>query len=88
MRLMNIALAAAALCALPSVAGAAVIDSVGETIKSVSFSNAPANDAFEITNFTVAAVPEPGTWGMMLVGLGMVAGASRYRRRNTKTVYA
>ncbi|WP_445191854.1 PEPxxWA-CTERM sorting domain-containing protein [Sphingomonas sp. Tas61C01] len=53
------------------------VASAGETIKSVSFSNTPANDAFEVANFTVTAVPEPGTWGMMLVGLGMVAGASR-----------
>lgn len=31
----------------------------------------------------VAAVPEPATWAMMLTGLGMVAGAARYRRRKT-----
>lgn len=31
---------------------------------------------------TIAAVPEPTTWAMMLVGLGMVAGAARYRRRS------
>ena len=31
----------------------------------------------------VAAVPEPATWAMMLTGLGMVAGATRYRRRKT-----
>ncbi|RYF06470.1 MAG: PEP-CTERM sorting domain-containing protein [Oxalobacteraceae bacterium] len=64
------------------------VASAGETIKSVSFSNSPARDAFEVANFTVTAVPEPGTWGMMLVGFGMVAGASRYRRRSTKIVYA
>jgi hypothetical protein len=29
----------------------------------------------------VAAVPEPATWMMMLLGFGMVAGAVRYRRR-------
>jgi hypothetical protein len=60
----------------------------GETIQSVVFSNLPAQDAFEVANFSVTAVPEPATWGMMLVGFGMVAGASRYRRRSTKTVYA
>jgi hypothetical protein len=31
-----------------------------------------------------AAVPEPATWAMMLVGFGMVGGAARYRRRSTK----
>lgn len=60
----------------------------GETISSVVFSNVPARDAFEVANFSVTAVPEPGTWGLMLVGFGMVAGASRYRRRSMKTVYA
>ncbi|RYY05119.1 MAG: PEP-CTERM sorting domain-containing protein [Alphaproteobacteria bacterium] len=64
------------------------VASAGETIRSISFSNTPARDAFEVTNFTVTAVPEPATWGMMLVGFGMVAGASRYRRRSSKTVYA
>ena len=60
----------------------------GETITSLSFSNSPTANAFEVANFTVTAVPEPATWGMMLVGFGMVAGAARYRRRNTKVVYA
>lgn len=37
---------------------------------------------------SVAAVPEPATWAMMLLGFGMVAGASRYRRRSTAATYA
>ena len=64
------------------------VASAGETIRSVSFSNTPVRDAFEVANFSVTAVPEPATWGMMLVGFGMVAGATRYRRRSTKVVYA
>ena len=36
----------------------------------------------------VAAVPEPATWAMMLVGFGMMGAAMRYRRRATTTVYA
>ncbi len=62
--------------------------SAGETISSVSFTNIPAADAFEVANFTVTAVPEPATWGMMLLGFGMVAGAVRYRSRRAKVVYA
>ena len=62
--------------------------SSGETIRSMSFNNTIARDAFEVANFTVTAVPEPATWGMMLVGFGMVAGTARYRRRNSKVVYA
>lgn len=36
----------------------------------------------------VAAVPEPGTWVMMMVGFGLVGGAARYRRRSTKAAIA
>lgn len=36
----------------------------------------------------VAAVPEPSTWAMMLVGFAMVGATARYRRRNTKAVIA
>lgn len=35
-----------------------------------------------------AAVPEPSTWAMMLVGFGMVGASIRYRRRPTKVAYA
>ena len=35
----------------------------------------------------VAAVPEPATWAMMLVGFGMMGAAMRYRRRATNVVY-
>lgn len=35
-----------------------------------------------------AAVPEPGTWAMMLVGFGMIGAASRRRRRAAVTTYA
>lgn len=38
------------------------------------------------TRVAVAAVPEPATWAMMLIGFGMVAGAARYRRRATNIV--
>jgi hypothetical protein len=33
---------------------------------------------------TVAAVPEPGTWGMIISGLGMLACVQRLRRRSDK----
>jgi probable HAF family extracellular repeat protein len=35
-----------------------------------------------------AAVPEPATWGLMLVGFGLVGGAMRTRRRSTTVTYA
>jgi len=36
----------------------------------------------------VAAVPEPATWGLMLVGFGLVGAAMRTRRRSTTVTYA
>ncbi len=62
--------------------------SAGETIRSVTFANAPATDAFETANFSITAVPEPATWAMMLVGFGMVGATARYRRRSTKLAIA
>ena len=35
-----------------------------------------------------SAVPEPATWAMMLGGFGLVGGAMRYRRRQTRISYA
>lgn len=37
---------------------------------------------------TIAAVPEPTTWAMMLVGMGLVAGTARYRRRSVTARFA
>lgn len=45
-----------------------------------------------VTGFTVSpvggAVPEPATWGMMILGFGVVGGAVRHRRRSTKIAFA
>lgn len=62
--------------------------SAGELINSVTFTNVPARDAFEVANFSVAAVPEPATWALMLVGFAMVGATARYRRRSTTTSFA
>lgn len=35
-----------------------------------------------------AAVPEPATWAMMLLGFGLMGAAMRYRRRSMSTIYA
>ena len=35
-----------------------------------------------------AAVPEPATWAMMLVGFGMMGATLRYRRKSTKVSFA
>lgn len=38
--------------------------------------------------FNIGGVPEPATWGMMILGFGAVGGALRYRRRKTSVAYA
>lgn len=35
----------------------------------------------------VSAVPEPTSWVMLLIGFGMIATTTRYRRRAARTVY-
>lgn len=37
---------------------------------------------------SIAAVPEPATWAMMIGGFGVIGGGMRARRRNTKVAFA
>ena len=59
----------------------------GELIGGLRFNSTV--DALEADNvrFT-AAVPEPATWAMMLVGFGMVGATARYRRRKSNVAFA
>lgn len=41
-----------------------------------------------LRNIAIAAVPEPATWGLMIVGFGMMGSAMRYRRRAPKVTFA
>jgi hypothetical protein len=56
----------------------------GEIITSALFLSTTA-DAFEAANFSVAAVPEPSTWAMMILGFAGV-GFMAYRRKNPAKV--
>lgn len=48
-----------------------------------------ADLSWKLTGQTVAAVvPEPATWGMMMLGFGLVGGAMRSSRRKVKVTYA
>lgn len=54
----------------------------GHLISSATFTNNPVINAFETANFAVtAAVPEPATWAMMLIGFGAMGLTVRRRRR-------
>lgn len=63
-------------------------DSLFLEVHSIPFSDR----SYNVTDFTVrevtAAVPEPATWAMMIIGFGMVGAASRYRRRSVATAIA
>jgi len=48
----------------------------------------PTANFARFTLQAAAAVPEPATWAMMLIGFSMIGGAVRYRRRSTVTTYA
>lgn len=68
------------------------------------FSGTPANPVFTTGTFNlssivsgnsvltisslVSAAPEPGTWGMMILGFGMAGFGLRYRRRSTSVSYS
>jgi hypothetical protein len=53
--------------------------------------NAPGGGNFQISDFAPdnalltshGALPEPGTWGMMLLGFGLIGGAMRFRRNRS-----
>lgn len=53
----------------------------GVKITSLSFDNVPSADAFETANYSIAPVPEPETYALLLAGLGAVGFVAR-RRRN------
>lgn len=55
----------------------------GPAIKSLTFS--AGSNSFEVDNIAVA-VPEPATWGMMILGFGLMGAAMR--RRSTKISFA
>lgn len=62
--------------------------SVGEYFTSFAFSNVPSQDAFEVANFRVTAVPEASTWAMMILGVGAAGGMMRRRRVRTSVSFA
>ena len=44
--------------------------------------------SFEIDNIAISPVPEPATWGMMMLGLGLAGATLRRRRSSTATLAA
>ena len=46
------------------------------------------NGSYSGTLSFVPGIPEPATWAMMILGLGMVGASMRYRRRSTNVSFA
>lgn len=79
---------------------ALVGDTVNDSTKSADFTFVSAINAntstaslgsYVYAKFSptvTAAVPEPETWAMLLVGFGMMGATLRYRQRSTKLAYA
>ena len=55
--------------------------SAGSMITALTFNDSPDYAGFESANFSVAAVPEPETWALMVAGLSCVMFVAR-RRQN------
>lgn len=60
----------------------------GETFATLAA--APVDSTFKGVSFapTAAAVPEPATWGMMILGFGVMGGAMRRRTRVSRVTFA
>ena len=48
----------------------------------------PTTDNFGGISLSLAAVPEPATWAMMIMGFGLIGGAYRSRRTQGKISFA
>jgi len=60
---------------------------LGTSRMSLTSANMPAHN-HAVPDPVVAPVPEPATWGLMLLGFGMVGAGLRSRRRSTTVTYA
>jgi PEP-CTERM motif len=53
-------------------------------IRAVDDNTMPGGNDFAIDNIVVTAAPEPATWGLMILGVGMVGGALRFSRKSQR----
>jgi hypothetical protein len=53
-------------------------------IRAINNASAPGGNDFAIDNIVVSAAPEPTTWGLMIIGVGMVGGALRAARKSRR----
>jgi hypothetical protein len=58
-----------------------VVGAQGQIFSGMTLSS--GSNSFEVDNLAVAAVPEPATWAMMLMGLAGLGAMLRFRRKET-----
>ncbi len=63
----------------------AAFDAMGWNLRADALNYGAVSTTKILRGYLGAAVPEPATWAMMIIGFGMVGGA--YRRRNTAVTY-
>ena len=64
-----------------SYSGILTANSTTEVLSFLAHGNVPVPPFALLTNVSLVAVPEPGTWAMMIVGLGAVGALARRRQR-------
>jgi PEP-CTERM motif len=63
----------------------AAFDAMGWNLRADALTYGAVSTTSILRNYVGAAIPEPATWAMMIIGFGMVGGA--YRRRKTAVSY-
>ena len=53
-----------------------------------SSTSAPSGFRVDVNAAAAGAVPEPATWGMMILGFGMIGAAARSRKTKTSVTFA
>ncbi len=53
-------------------------------IRAIDGDSAAGGNDFALDNISVTAAPEPATWGLMILGVGMVGGALRFSRKSQR----
>ena len=71
----------------PGINGVPITAGILNTIEIIGTSGSGLSTYTGTATFTASPVPEPATWAMMLVGLGMIGFAAR-RRQNLSVSYA
>jgi hypothetical protein len=59
-------------------------DSASEVLSFLAYGNVPVPPFSLVSNVSIAAVPEPATWALMLIGLGSLGSFAHVRRRSAR----